>query len=440
MRARVVRVAMIAVSVALVLFAVPLAILVWSSLLTEEQGELERVALAVAVRVGPQFLTGDPVDLPAAEADNTIGVYDLGGRLKSGHGPEVADDVVRQAFAGAAADGQAGADLVVAVPVSAAEHVNGVVRTSAPMSVVWTRAFLAWSLLAALAGAALVVAVLVARRQARLLTEPLEDLSGASERIADGDLGARAEPGDIPEINRVALAHNLMVDRLTQLLERQSHFSADASHQLRTPLSGLLLELEAARAAPPADLPRVLDGTARGLRDLARTVEDLLTLSRQHPEQWLTATPHAAGEVLAAAEHRWHGPLAREGRRLVVDIDADVEGWPVPASLLTQIVDVLADNAARHGRGTVTLTARETSGVLAVDVADEGTMKLNSADVFVRGASSGGGHGIGLALARTIAEAGGGRLTVTRRTPTTFTLYLPPVGAGSRHTRHLDLL
>jgi signal transduction histidine kinase len=293
---------------------------------------------------------------------------------------------------------------------------------------VWTRAFLAWSLLAALAGAALMVAVLIARRQARLLTEPLEDLSGASERIAGGDLGARAEPGDIPEINRVALAHNLMVDRLTELLERQSHFSADASHQLRTPLSGLLLELEAARTAPPADLPRILDDTARGIRDLAGTVEDLLTLSRQHPEQWLTAQPHAVGDVLAAAERRWHGPLAREGRRLVVDIDPDVRDWPVPASLLTQIVDVLADNAARHGRGTVTVTVRDTSGVLAVDVADEGTIKPDPADVFVRGASSDRGHGIGLALARTIAEAGGGRLTITRRAPATFTLYLPRVG------------
>jgi signal transduction histidine kinase len=271
------------------------------------------------------------------------------------------------------------------------------------------------------------VAVLIARRQARLLTGPLEDLSSASDRIAGGDLGARADPGDIPEIGRVALAHNLMVDRLTQLLDRQSHFSADASHQLRTPLSGLLLELEAARTAPPADLPRILDETARGVRDLTRTVEDLLALSRHHPEQWFTAAPGTAVEVLTRAEQRWHGPLAREGRRLVVNVDPEIRDWHVPASLLTQIVDVLADNAARHGRGTVTLTARETAGVLAVDVADEGTLRLDPAGVFVRGTSSGDGHGIGLALARTIAEAGGGRLAITRRTPTTFTLYLPPL-------------
>ena len=252
----------------------------------------------------------------------------------------------------------------------------------------------------------------------------MEDLSSASERIAGGDLGARADPGDIPEISRVALAHNLMVDRLTQLLDRQSHFSADASHQLRTPLSGLLLELEAARTAPPADLPRVLEDTARGVRTLSRTVEDLLALSRHHPEEWFAAAPGTVAEVLTDTERRWHGPLAREGRRFVMTIDPEIRDWRVPASLLTQIVDVLADNAARHGWGTVTLTARDTAGVLAVDVADEGTLRLDPAAVFLRGAST-GGHGIGLALARTIAEAGGGRLTVTRRAPTTFTVYFP---------------
>jgi signal transduction histidine kinase len=430
MRRRVVRVALVAVSVALIVFAVPLAVMVRSSLLTEEQGELERVALAAAVRVGPQFVAGDPVELPAAEPDNTVGVYDLSGHLKSGRGPLLADTVTRQAVAGVVVDGQVGVDIIVAVPVSSAERVTGVVRASAPMSVVWGRTLLAWSLLAGLAGGALIVAIMVARRQAYRLTAPLERLSDASVRIAGGDLGARAEPSGIPEINRVARTHNTMVDRLTQMLERQSHFSADASHQLRTPLSGLLLELEAARAAPPADLQRVIADAAERIRDLAQTVDDLLELARQHPGQWLTATPHPLSEAIRGAEHRWHGTLAREGRRLVLDTDPTIRDWQVPAGLVTQIVDVLADNALRHGHGTVTLTARDAAGILAVDVTDEGTVRLDPADVFARGTSGGDGHGIGLALARTMAEAGGGRLTITSRAPTTFTLYLPPIGNG----------
>jgi signal transduction histidine kinase len=425
MRRRVVRVAVVAISVALVLFALPLAVLVRSSLLTEEQGELERVALAAAVRVSPQFAAGDKVELPAVEADNTVGVYDLTGHLKSGRGPAVADGVTQQATAGVAADGQVGADLVVAVPVSSAEQINGVVRASAPTSVVWGRTLLGWSLLAALAAGALLVAVMVARRQARRLAEPLETLSDSSERIAGGDLGARAEPSDIAEINRVAETHNTMVDRLTDMLQRQSHFSADASHQLRTPLSGILLELEAARTSPPGDLPQVLENAAERVRDLTQTVDGLLDLARQHPSQWLTAAPRQLGEVIDGIERRWHGPLARDGRRLVLQVDPGVRDWPTPASLVTQIVDVLTDNALRHGRGTVTVAARDAAGVLAVDVIDEGTVPVDPASVFTRGTSGDNGHGIGLALARTIAEAGGGRLSITGHAPTAFTLYLP---------------
>lgn len=419
---------MVAVSVALVLFALPLAIMVRSALLAEERGELERVALAAAVQVDPAFPAGDPVELPVTEADNTVGVYDLSGRRKGGHGPQLADAITRRATAGMAADGQVGADLVIAVPVSSVEHVDGIVRASAPMSVVWRRTLLAWALLFGLAGAALVTAVLIARHQARRLTKPLEALADASKRIADGELGTRAEPSGIPEINRVASTHNTMVERLAQMIERQAHFSADASHQLRTPLGGLLLELEAARTSPPGDLPRVIDDAAERIRGLTQTVDDLLDLARQHPDQWPAAAPRPLRDVIGGTERRWHGTLAREGRRLVLDTDPAVRDWPVPASLVTQVLDVLADNAVRHGHGTVVLTARDAAGMLAVEVTDEGTIRLDPVAVFTRGTSSGDGHGIGLALARTIAEAGGGRLTITSRTPATFTLYLPLTG------------
>jgi signal transduction histidine kinase len=416
---------MVAMSVALVLFALPLAILVRSSLLDEERGELERLALWAAVRVGPEFRVGDPVELPAVEPGNAVGVYDPSGHLKSGRGPDPADAVTRQATAGTVVIGEVGADMVAAVPVSSAERVIGVVRASDPMSAVWARTLLAWSLLAALAGAALAIAFLVARGQARRLTEPLECLAEASERIAGGDLGARAEPSSIPEINRVAATHNTMVDRLTQMLEQQSHFSADASHQLRTPLAGLLLELEASETSPPSELPRVIADAAARVRSLTQTVEDLLALAREHPGEWLSITPQPVGEVIRQIEHRWHGALAREGRRLILDIDPAVCGWPVPQGVVTQIVEVLADNALRHGRGTVTLSARDAAGVLAVAMADEGTIQLAADAMFTRGISSSDSPGIGLALARTIAEAGGGRLTITGRAPTSFTLYLP---------------
>ncbi|MEP7036282.1 MAG: two-component sensor histidine kinase, partial [Actinomycetota bacterium] len=184
MRQRVVRVAVAAVAVALVLFAVPLAIMVRSAFFTQEHSELERAALSAALRVGPQFATGDQVELPLAQTDTAVGVYDMKMQLRAGRGPLAADPVTRTAARGAVAEGQIGSDLAVAVPVSSAEQVVGVARASVPAWVVWKRVILAWLLLAGLAVASLLAAILVARRQARLISEPLEALSAASQRVA----------------------------------------------------------------------------------------------------------------------------------------------------------------------------------------------------------------------------------------------------------------
>jgi signal transduction histidine kinase len=425
MRQRVVRVAVGAVAVALVLFAVPLAIMVRSAFFTQERGELERVALAAALHVGPQFASGDKVELPTTVTDNPVGVYDMKMRLRAGRGPGAADEVTRRAAKGVVADGRTGTDLVVAVPVTSGENVVGVVRASVADAVVWQRVILAWLVMTALAVASLLVAILVARRQAGLLSRPLEALSTASRHIAEGDLAARAELSSVPEIHRVAQTHNAMVSRLTEMIEKERHFSADASHQLRTPLTGLQLGLEAALAHPPADLRPVLLTAAQQVRELHRTVDEVLALARLGSDQWLVAVPRPLGQLMGEVESRWHGALAAEGRRLLVNLEPDVTTIAVPGSLVTQILNVLIDNGLRHGRGAVTLTARAMSDALAVDVVDEGSIAMESDAVFARGTSGGDGHGIGLALARSLAEASSGRLVLVRRSPATFTLFLP---------------
>ena len=108
-----------------------------------------------------------------------------------------------------------------------------------------------------------------------------------------------------------------------------------------------------------------------------------------------------------------------------MNLAPEVATTEVPGSLVTQILNVLIDNAFRHGRGVVTLTARELSEALAIDVADEGSIDMDPAAVFERGTSGCGGQGIGLALARSMAEASGGRLVLARRSPATFTLFFP---------------
>jgi signal transduction histidine kinase len=425
MRQRVAKVAVAAVLIALVLLALPLAAVIRAVYFSEERGELEREALAVAVRVSPQFAAGDPVELPGASTDGRVAVYDGAMRLRAGNGPLTADATTRLAAARSAVREHTGGELVVAVPVAQNEKVIGVVRAAASAGGVWKRIFMAWLALLGAALFALGVAVLVARRQARALSAPLEDLSAVCRAIADGDLSARAARCDIAEIDQVARTQNAMVQRLAQLLQHERHFTANASHQLRTPLTGLQLGLEAALATPGADLRAAVEETLEQSRHLHQTIDEVLRLARagqDHPP----AASQPAAELLDRAARRWHGAFAQDDRRLEFAREPGTGDHPVPGRAAGQILDVLLDNARTHGRGKVDVRLREVGAALAVDVADEGTTSLPAAALFDRGATTGPGAGIGLSLARDLAEAAGGRLTLASAAPTTFTLLLPP--------------
>ncbi|MEU6370880.1 histidine kinase dimerization/phospho-acceptor domain-containing protein [Streptomyces sp. NPDC046931] len=221
-----------------------------SSLHADQRDTLERVALAAAVRVSPDYTTGDPVELPAAPAGGHLGLYDRHQRLRSGSGPGTGDAPVGRALGGEPMRGRSGGDLVVTVPVSHAEQVIGVVRASSPADTVRDRVLAVWGVLLGVTAFALGVAVLVARRQARVLATPLEDLCRA---VTEGDLNARAAPSSIAEIDQVARTPNEMLRSLSELLRRERDFTANASHQLRTPLTGLQLTLEAGLQQPGCD-------------------------------------------------------------------------------------------------------------------------------------------------------------------------------------------
>ena len=227
----------------------------------------------------------------------------------------------------------------------------------------------------------------------------------------------------MPELDAVAATLDATAERLDELLQRERAFSADASHQLRTPLAALRLELEAMQLEG-ADVQRPLDQVER----LEATIDTLLAIARDAPRE--RAEIDLVG-VVDALEPQWRSRLAADGRPLRV-----VAGAPrVPArgapAVVDQVLDVLLDNAHRHGTGEVKVTVREAPGGAAVDVADCGTgLEGDPESAFARRAGSGNGHGIGLALARSLAQAEHGRLTVTHAGPhPIFTLLLPGVSA-----------
>ena len=412
MRREVARAAVTAAWIALAVFAVPLAVAVWLLLVSDEQGELERAALRAAVHVDPAYVAGAPVRFETPPREITIGLYDQAGHLRAGAGPATADPVTRQAWSGQVSQGRTGGALVVGVPSASGPRVTGVVRASSPMVQVWRRAVLVWLLLLALAFAALLAAIAVARRQARRLVAPLEALAAASQAIGDGDFSVTVPPSGIEELDRVGATQNETTRRLEDLLRRERQFSADASHQLRTPLAGLQLILE---NAGPGSHEEALATTRR----LRATVDDVLAAHRQQPD---LAPGLRAGvaDVIGDAVALCRPP----GRSVTALVDPAVAARAVPSVRVGQILDVLLDNAVRHGSGAVTVQARPLGSAVAIDVRDEGAgITAVMEDVFRRGA--GAQHGIGLALARELAESLGGRLLLSRRTPPTFTLTLP---------------
>ncbi|MFD5517682.1 sensor histidine kinase [Streptomyces sp. NPDC127066] len=444
MRQRVVRVALTAALVAVVLLAVPLALAIRSYLYADQRDTLERAALTGAVRVSPDYATGDPVELPAPPTGGHLGLYDPHLRLRAGSGPLTGDAAVRRTLGAEVVWGHSGGDLVVTVPVSHAEQVIGVVRAASPADAVRNRVIAVWAVLAGACALALTVAVLIARRQARRLAAPLEDLSRHCRAVTAGDLSARAAPSSIAEIDQVARTHNEMLHNLTELLRHERDFAANASHQLRTPLTGLQLTLEAGLGqADDAGLrPALEEALATTLR-LHDTVEEVLRLSRSRDLPRSAAPDTPVLQLLREAEERWHGPLARDGRRLECEIHDAPDDVHVPGTPIAEILSILLDNAHVHGRGTVRLGVRDLDDALAFDVGDEGTVDDEATRLFHRGHSGDGtGAGIGLALARDLAASLGGRLALSTGHPTTFTLLVPvrqdvaerDGGAGAGHS------
>ncbi|MGW5861279.1 histidine kinase dimerization/phospho-acceptor domain-containing protein [Streptomyces sp. NPDC055239] len=428
MRQRMVRVAVTAVLVALVLLVVPLALVIRSSLYADQRDALERAALGAAVHVSPDYTAGDPVELPTAPAGGRLGLYDPRLRLRAGDGPASGGAPVRQALAAEAVRSRTGGDLVVAVPVSHAERVIGVVRAASPAAAVRDRVLAVWAVLLGVGALALAVAIGVARRQARLLAAPLEGLSRHCRAVKAGDLTARAALSAIAEVDQVARTHNDMLHSLTELLRRERDFTANASHQLRTPLTGLQLTLEAGLAD---DDPRpALHEALTATRRLNDTVDEVLRLAHAPTVSRAAVPDRAVCHVLEDVAQHWHGRFAQDGRRLETDArGAASTGLAVAGGPVAEILGVLLDNARVHGRGTVRVTVRDLDDALAVDVTDEGTLSGDPAALFERGHTRGGsGTGIGLALARDLALGLGGRLLLAGTAPTAFTL-LVPVGS-----------
>ena len=405
MKARIARTIVGVTALVVVMLGIPFAIVVQRFYESRATVELQRSAAEAIAELALPLRT-DEIAVAAREPDAPpdFSVYDAAGQRVYGSGPERVD---------ATADGL----LVVVSPITdrSTENVVGSVRVSRTRSDIDAATRRAWALMALAAVGGLVVALFVARREAERLAAPISDLATRAERLGSGDFDANPRTTGTPELDVLAEALAVSGRRLEELVTREREFSANASHQLRTPLAGLHVSLER------GDLVGALAETHR----LSSTVDHMLALARD-------ALPSSEvieiGPIVSQMSSRWSATFRHAGRELISTIDPALPGARVRQGSIEQAIDVLLDNSLRHGAGATRIRARSARRGLVVQIDDDGPgidAQLSDA-VFRR--HEGTGTGLGLDLARTLVEADGGRLLLTDPVHAEFRIVL--VGAS----------
>lgn len=423
MTRRIVLAIMVVAGAVVISFGLPLGVVIERQYRVEAVVKLERQATAAAIEVPASFASArDPIEVPAATDGAELAVYSLEGIRVAGNGPLRINPLARRSLSNVSVDGITGDHLVAAVPVTAGEKVIAVVRAAQPIDRLHHRVWRTWAAMAGLAAVLLALAWVLAAALARRLGRPVHQLVTSATVLGDGDFSTRAQRSGIEELDRAADALDATAARLGATLERERAFTSDASHQLRTPVTAMRMYLDRL-VVPEASVDRGhLAHVVRELDRLEETIEALIGLAR---DVGPPRTEVSLADALDAAGERWRSRLAEDDRRLTIRaVDGTDASVRVSPAALGQILDVLLDNARRHGRGRVTVRLREVGDGWAVDVSDEGIVTIDSAaSIFARRSGDRAGHGIGLALARSLAEAEGARLVLTHPGPgATFTL------------------
>jgi signal transduction histidine kinase len=209
------------------------------------------------------------------------------------------------------------------------------------------------------------------------------------------------------------------------MLESERGFTADATHQLRTGLTGIAMRLELLERADDPDVAAEAPAALTQTHELNLTLDDLLTVARTGSTKERTEL-----DLTALVDHQvadWQHRFA-EKRRQVVLTSGRVDHVVATPGLVGQVIGILLDNALRHGRGTVAILVQDDS----VTIEDEGAgiSRERAATLFDRPSDHRAAHGRGLPLARRLAESDGGRLELIELNPPTFRLSLVPVTSG----------
>ncbi|OLT28908.1 two-component sensor histidine kinase [Nocardiopsis sp. CNR-923] len=419
MRRRMVFSTLVVTVIAVMLLGLPLGALTYKLVHDEADRQLHSEAELIGAESDNMLeLQGelDPAELGVEHPDRFMRITPPGDAPSATAGDPALNPVAPDAPSLLRATDTTSLGTVVEVWASADEVQRSVVR--------------AWLGIASLSLLAIGVAVGLSMFQARRLTLPLVDLAATAERLGSGVTTPWGHRYGIPEADRVAEVLDRSAERIAGLIATERHFATDASHQLRTPLTALTMRLEEilAESANPDVVREEGEAALAQTERLVETVESLLGRARksQNPE----VEPVELDPVLNHLQAEWSPVFQQEQRDLIVTGDPGLTAITVPSDL-AQILATLVENAYKHGAGTVTIRRVDAGQSVRVEVSDEGegVPEHLSGRIFDREVSGDGGTGLGLALARHIAESEGARIELVQTRPTTFALFLP-AGAG----------
>jgi signal transduction histidine kinase len=409
MRLRVILLVVATSSLVLVSFLVPLALVLRTlaadqAVSTATAQSQSMAPLVTTLATSSLRLTIDQVN---AESDTPVTIF-----LPSGAelgAPAPTSKAVQLARNGRSFTAEAPGGKEVLVAVEGLPDGSAVIRTFVPDSVLRRGVTRAWLLLSGVGLLLLVLSVAVADQLARSLVRPLTALARAADRLADGDLSARAAVAGPPEVRRAGAGLNRLAVRIGELLAHERETVADLSHRLRTPMTALRIDAESLRDG--AEMERLL----ADVNAVERTVSEIIREARRPSGGGAYVMCDAAQVIAERAAFWW--PLAEDQDRwMTVEVAPGPIPVRVPQHELATCADILLGNVFAHtpegAAFAVRLTRRAAGGAWLV-VADDGP-GFGNTDPTRRGQSSDGSTGLGLDIARRIAEASGGTLVVGR--------------------------
>lgn len=387
------------------------------SLRQPRRGELDQLVRAAANSVRGRVLIADRRGRLVADS---AGSATLGSNY--GNRTEIAAALKGKSFQDTRKSQTLDAEiLATAAPVLRGRNIEGAVRVTQSVAAVHRavrRNILGLALIGAFVLAlGLGAGVVIAREFAR----PVRRLDEAALQIASGDLGVRVPVEGSAEQRSLSRSFNEMTDRLSRAIRAQQQFVADASHQLRTPLTGLRLRMEEARASGVSeDAARQLEAGESEVERLAKTIDELLVLSRAG-EHDAPGEVVDLGQVAEQAVNRWGAIADERGSTLeLVGADSKAPVWAARADL-DRALDALVENAVMYSPRGERIAVVWRPGKIEVEDAGPGLLEGEEESVFERfhrgqaGSNGPAGTGLGLSIARELARRWGGDATIQNR-------------------------